>query len=209
VAQAVKRALDVAVSAVGLVLTSPFMLAAALAVKLNSHGPVIYRGPRVGRDGRIFQIYKIRTMRAGADASGPSVTSAGDDRVTSVGRLLRRTKADELPQLLNVLKGDMSLVGPRPEHPEFVKHYPPDLRDSLSVRPGMTGPSALAFIDEEEMLAGPDPNSAYIERIMPRKLALDREYVKTASFTGDLHILLRTALLVVRRPFTSRGTPRG
>jgi lipopolysaccharide/colanic/teichoic acid biosynthesis glycosyltransferase len=132
------------------------------------------------------------------------VTSAGDLRVTGVGRLLRRTKADELPQLLNVLKGEMSLVGPRPEHPDFVKHYPPDQRDSLSVRPGMTGPSAIAFIDEEAMLEGGDPEATYLERIMPRKLALDREYVRTATFGGDLRILLQTGALVVLRPFRAK-----
>jgi lipopolysaccharide/colanic/teichoic acid biosynthesis glycosyltransferase len=173
-------------------------------VKLNSGGPAFYRGPRVGRDGKVFQIYKLRTMQVGADGKGPAVTSAGDQRVTVVGRVLRRTKADELPQLLNVLKGDMSLVGPRPEHPEYVKHYPPDQRDSLKVRPGMTGPSALAFIDEEKMLEGADPEATYLERIMPRKLELDREYVRTASFGGDLRILLKTGALVVTRPFSSR-----
>jgi lipopolysaccharide/colanic/teichoic acid biosynthesis glycosyltransferase len=200
----VKRAFDVAVAGLGLVMTSPIILAAAVAVKLNSGGPAFYRGPRVGRDGKVFQIYKLRTMQVGADGKGPAVTSAGDQRVTVVGRVLRRTKADELPQLLNVLKGDMSLVGPRPEHPEYVKHYPPDQRDSLKVRPGMTGPSALAFIDEEKMLEGADPEATYLERIMPRKLELDREYVRTASFGGDLRILLKTGALVVTRPFNSR-----
>jgi lipopolysaccharide/colanic/teichoic acid biosynthesis glycosyltransferase len=200
----VKRAFDVAVAGLGLVMTSPIILAAAVAVKLDSGGPAFYRGPRVGRHGKVFQIYKLRTMQVGADGKGPAVTSAGDQRVTAVGRLLRRTKADELPQLLNVLKGDMSLVGPRPEHPEYVKHYPPDQRDSLKVRPGMTGPSALAFIDEEKMLEGADPEATYLERIMPRKLELDREYVRTASFGGDLRILLKTGALVVTRPFSSR-----
>jgi lipopolysaccharide/colanic/teichoic acid biosynthesis glycosyltransferase len=205
----VKRAFDVAVAGLGLVMTSPIILAAAVAVKLNSGGPAFYRGPRVGRDGKVFQIYKLRTMEVGADGKGPAVTSAGDQRVTAVGRLLRRTKADELPQLLNVLKGDMSLVGPRPEHPDYVKHYPLDQRDSLRVRPGMTGPSTLAFIDEEKMLEGGDPETTYLERIMPRKLALDREYVRTASFGGDLRILLKTGALVVTRPFSSkRQAPR-
>lgn len=198
-----KRAFDFAVSGLGLVMTSPIILAAAIAVKLDSGGPAFYKGPRVGRDGRIFQIYKLRTMQVGAERKGPAVTSAGDQRVTAVGRLLRRTKADELPQLLNVLRGDMSLVGPRPEHPEYVKHYPPDQRDSLKVRPGMTGPSSLAFIDEETLLEGGDPESTYLEQIMPRKLALDSEYVRTATFGGDLRILLKTARLVVLRPFSS------
>jgi lipopolysaccharide/colanic/teichoic acid biosynthesis glycosyltransferase len=203
----VKRAFDFAVSGLGLVMTSPIILAAAIAVKLDSKGPAFYQGPRVGRHGKVFQIYKLRTMQVGAEGIGPAVTASDDRRVTAVGRLLRRTKADELPQLLNVLKGEMSLVGPRPEHPEYVKHYPPDERDSLKVRPGMTGPSALAFIDEETMLEGGDPEATYLERIMPRKLALDREYVRTASFGGDLRILLQTGALVVVRQFRSRKQP--
>ncbi len=200
-----KRTFDVVVSGLGLVMTSPIVAVFAIAVKPNSRGPAFYRGPRVGLDGKVFQIYKLRTMQVGADGAGPAVTSATDQRVTAVGRLLRRTKADELPQLLNVLKGDMSLVGPRPEHPEYVKHYPPDQRESLTVRPGMTGLSALAFIDEERMLEGGDPESTYLQTIMPRKLALDREYVRTKSFSGDLKILLRTTALVLTRPFRPRS----
>jgi lipopolysaccharide/colanic/teichoic acid biosynthesis glycosyltransferase len=198
----VKRAFDVAIAGLGIVMTSPIILAAAVIVKLNSPGPAFYKGPRVGRNGEVFQIYKLRTMRVGAERQGPAVTSSGDRRITTAGRMLRRTKADELPQLLNVLKGDMSLVGPRPEHPEYVEHYPADQRYSLTVRPGMTGPSTLAFIDEEEMLKGGDPEATYLERIMPRKLALDIEYVRTASFAGDLRILARTGALVVRRVFS-------
>jgi lipopolysaccharide/colanic/teichoic acid biosynthesis glycosyltransferase len=199
-----KRAFDLTLSALGLAMTSPIILAAAVAVKLTSPGPAFYRGPRVGRDGMQFQIYKLRTMRVGADGQGPAVTSAGDRRVTAVGRLLRRTKADELPQLLNVVRGEMSLVGPRPEHPDYVKRYPEGQRHGLTVRPGMTGPTTLAFIDEEEMLDEGDPEATYLERIMPRKLALDLEYVRTATFAGDLRILLRTAVLVMARPFRPR-----
>jgi lipopolysaccharide/colanic/teichoic acid biosynthesis glycosyltransferase len=199
-----KRAFDLVVALLGLVATSPIILAAAVAVKLESSGPAFYSGPRVGRNGEPFRIHKLRTMRARADGLGPAVTAADDVRVTGVGRLLRRTKADELPQLFNVLKGEMSLVGPRPEHPDYVKRYTPEQRLGLSVRPGMTGPSAIAFIDEEEILRGGDPETTYVKVVMPQKLALDLDYVRTATFAGDLRILLATARLVVRRAFGSR-----
>ena len=130
----IRRGVDLAVGLLGLVMTSPVVAAAALAVKLDSPGPAFYNGPRVGRGERQFQIHKLRTMRAGA--AGPAVTAGDDVRVTRVGRLLRRTKIDELPQLLNVVKGDMSLVGPRPEHPRYVERYTPEQRRLLTVRPG-------------------------------------------------------------------------
>jgi lipopolysaccharide/colanic/teichoic acid biosynthesis glycosyltransferase len=198
-----KRAFDLGVAAVGLVLTSPVILAAALAVKLSSPGPAFYRGPRVGRHGGQFEIHKLRTMLIGAERTGPAVTAGDDPRVTDVGRVLRRMKIDELPQLWNVLKGDMSLVGPRPEHPDYVERYTPDQRRLLAVRPGMTGPSALAFIDEEEELKGGAPEQKYVDDLMPRKLELELSYVEHATFRSDLGILLKTAALVLRRPFAS------
>jgi lipopolysaccharide/colanic/teichoic acid biosynthesis glycosyltransferase len=188
-----KRAFDVAAASVGLIVTSPFLLVAAIAVKLSSPGPVLYRGVRVGRSGHTFYILKLRTMRVGADAQGPALTSSGDLRVTPVGRYLRRTKFDEVPQLVNVLRGEMSLVGPRPEHPDFVKQYSEEQRRVLTVRPGITGPSSLAFMREEEMLTDADPVDQYVSSIMPRKLALDLDYVRTATFAGDLKILWSTA----------------
>jgi lipopolysaccharide/colanic/teichoic acid biosynthesis glycosyltransferase len=196
-----KRALDITCATLGLVVTSPLVLVAALLVKLGSQGSVFYRGVRVGRDGREFSIYKIRSMSAGADRQGPAVTAAKDQRVTKIGRLLRRTKVDEIPQLFNVLRGDMSLVGPRPEHPGYVKLYTPEQREVLSVRPGLTGPAAVAFLDEERMLEGADPESTYVSVIMPQKLALDLAYVRTHTFRGDLAIIGKTALLVLRRAF--------
>lgn len=199
-----KRAFDLAVALIGLVITSPIVLVAAIAVRLESPGPAFYSGPRVGREGALFRIHKLRTMRAGADGIGPAVTAADDTRVTSVGRLLRRTKADELPQLVNVLKGEMSLVGPRPEHPGYVEHYTPEQRAVLSVRPGMTGPTALAFIDEEQILSGGDAEALYLKEVMPQKLALDMNYVSTATFGGDLRILFKTARLLLRRPLPAR-----
>lgn len=199
-----KRLLDVAVSALALVITSPVLAAAAVAVKLESSGPAIYKGARAGRDGREFHILKVRTMRV--DPSGPGVTAGDDPRITRVGRFLRRTKIDEVPQLWNVLKGDMSLVGPRPEDPRYVAHYTPEQRQVLTVRPGITGPTALAFIDEEELLRGGDPEATYVERVMPRKLAVDLDYVRGRSFGGDLRILGRTALAVAGRPFRRGST---
>jgi lipopolysaccharide/colanic/teichoic acid biosynthesis glycosyltransferase len=132
------------------------------------------------------------------------VTAGNDPRITTVGRILRRTKVDELPQLLNVLRGDMSLVGPRPEHPEFVARYTPEQRRVLAVRPGITGPAALAFVDEEERLRGDDPEAAYLAHLMPQKLAVDLEYVESATVGGDLRILGRTLLVVARRALGSR-----
>jgi len=196
----VKRAFDFGVSLGGLVVLSPLLAVAAALVKLSSPGPALYRGARVGRDGRTFQILKLRTMRIGADTLGPAVTTAADARITPVGRFLRRTKFDEVPQLVNVVRGEMSLVGPRPEHPDFVKHYSEDQRKVLSVRPGLTSPAALAYIREEEMLADADPVAQYMTTIMPQKLALDLDYLRTATFVGDLRIIGRTlARVIVRR----------
>jgi len=196
----VKRVFDFGVALGGLIVLSPLLLAAAGLVRLSSPGPALYRGVRVGRDGRTFQILKLRTMRTGADTQGPAVTTAADARVTPVGRFLRQTKFDEVPQLVNVLRGDMSLVGPRPEHPDFVKHYSEEQRRVLSVRPGLTSPAALAYIREEEMLADADPVAQYVTTIMPRKLALDLDYIRDATFPGDLKIIGRTlARVIVRR----------
>lgn len=195
-----KRAFDVGVALGGLVVLSPLLAVAAGLVKLSSAGPALYRGVRVGRDGRTFQILKLRTMRTGADTHGPAITTAADARITPVGRFLRRSKFDEVPQLVNVLRGEMSLVGPRPEHPDFVKHYSEDQRRVLSVRPGLTSPAALAYIREEEMLADADPVAQYVATIMPQKLALDLDYIRDATFAGDLKIIGRTlARVIVRR----------
>ncbi len=205
-----KRLFDLAVSGAGLVMTSPILLAAAIAVKADTPGPAFYSGLRVGKDGRTFRIFKLRTMRPGADQAGPAVTAGGDVRITRVGRFLRRTKIDELPQLLNVLRGEMSLVGPRPEHPDYVAHYTPEQRRVLAVRPGMTGPTALAFVDEEELLRGTDPAAAYVTHVLPQKLAVDLEYVDRASLKGDMAILGRTVYVVLRRTLGFRErTKRG
>src|SRR5437867_1174639 len=145
-----RRLIDIIVSLILLVLLSPVLVLAALAVKASSKGPALYLGLRVGLGGRVFGMYKFRTMIVGADALGPGITAREDPRVTSVGRILRSTKIDELPQLLNVLKGDMTLVGPRPEAPSFVERYTPEQRRILDVRPGITGLAQLRYTGEEE-----------------------------------------------------------
>jgi lipopolysaccharide/colanic/teichoic acid biosynthesis glycosyltransferase len=193
-----ERAIDVALSLPALVAASPLMAAAAVAIKLDSRGPVFYHGMRAGRDGVPFRIHKLRTMRAGA--GGPSVTAGDDPRITRVGRVLRRTKLDELPQLLNVVKGDMSLVGPRPEHPDYVAHYTPRQRRLLSVRPGLTGPATLAYLDEEEQLRGGGAETNYLEHVLPLKLELELDYLERATARSRAAILLRTAGAVLRRP---------
>ncbi|HYM66092.1 MAG TPA: sugar transferase [Patescibacteria group bacterium] len=196
-----KRAFDLTGAMIGLILTSPILLVAAIAVKLGSPGPAFYSGPRVGRGGTVFEIHKLRSMKIGAADSGPSVTAAGDPRVTPAGRFLRRTKIDELPQLWNVVKGEMSLVGPRPEHPDFVARFTERERRLLSVRPGMTGPAALEFHDEERRLRVADPVDTYVHEVLPRKLEIELGYLDSAGFVSDLVILARTLWLVLRRLF--------
>ncbi len=194
-----KRAFDLVAAGAGLVVTSPVLAAAAVAVKLDDpSGPIFFRQVRVGQGGRTFRILKFRSMRV--STGGPEVTSAADDRITNVGRLLRRTKLDELPQLVNVLVGDMSLVGPRPEVPRYVAEWPAAARTViLSVRPGITDPGSIEFRHEEtELAAAADPERHYVDVILPRKVALYEEYVRTRSFLGDLAILLRTAAAVAR-----------
>ena len=196
-----KRGFDIVAATLGLIVTSPLIAVAALAVKLDSPGPALFSGPRVGRDGVVFRMHKLRTMGAGADKAGPAVTAGDDPRVTKVGRFLRRTKIDELPQLWNVVRGEMSLVGPRPEHPDYVARYTAEQRRLLAFRPGITGPAALEFIDEERVLSGGDGEAKYVEEVMPKKLALELRYVERATFASDLAILARTAARVLRRPF--------
>jgi lipopolysaccharide/colanic/teichoic acid biosynthesis glycosyltransferase len=194
-----KRALDLLISGLGLLLLCPLLLFLALWIKLDSRGPVLYRGRRVGREGRPFLMYKFRTMVQGAERSGPAVTYRDDPRITRAGRFLRRTKLDELPQLLNVLKGEMSLVGPRPEDPSYAALYTPEQRQVLSVKPGITGPTQLEYRDEASMLDGNSVDEEYVTRLMPEKLKLDLEYVRSRSLKLDLKILWRTATTLLFR----------
>lgn len=189
-----KRLLDVGVSAAALVLLSPLLLLMAIWIKLDSPGPVVFRQTRVGRFGRPFTIYKFRSMRAEGAPGAPAITPAGDSRITNAGRFLRKWKLDELPQLMNVLVGDMSLVGPRPEVPGYVELYPADQRTLvLSVRPGITDEASIEFRDEGTLLAGADdPQQLYIEQILPRKLQIYADYARHHTMLGDLFIVLRT-----------------
>lgn len=186
------RALDVMVALIGVALTLPISIAIALAIIRESGRPVFYRGWRVGRGGKIFKIYKFRSMVSAPNVSGGAITTAGDSRVTRVGRFLRRTKLDELPQLLNVLRGDMSLVGPRPEHPNYVRLYTKDQRRVLSVRPGVTGVASLRYRNEEELLCGDDPEALYRTVIMPDKLRIELAYLERRSFWSDLGLIVAT-----------------
>jgi lipopolysaccharide/colanic/teichoic acid biosynthesis glycosyltransferase len=182
-----------------LVVLSPLLLGIAVAVRLTSPGPVIFRQVRVGREGRPFRIYKFRTMTHSASTGSEEVSPAGDPRVTRVGRVLRKWYLDELPQFVNVLKGDMSLVGPRPETPEFVALYTPHERRVLTVRPGLVGPSTLAFMDEADQLAdADDPLEHYRQVLVHERARLDLSYLEHRSFGYDLRLLTRQAVAIVR-----------
>lgn len=191
-----KRVFDVVIAGLGLLLLSPLLLGLALWVRLDSPGPALFRQERVGRFGRTFRIHKFRTMVDGA--SGPQITVGADARITRAGAWLRAKKLDELPQLIDVLVGDMSLVGPRPEVPRYVALYPDALRDKvLSVRPGITDPVSLAHADESAQLArAADPEREYVEVLMPAKLRAAAAYAEHATLATDLQVLLRTVRLL-------------
>jgi lipopolysaccharide/colanic/teichoic acid biosynthesis glycosyltransferase len=196
----VKRALDVAIAGAGLVMTAPVLAAAAVAIKLESPGPVLFKQRRTGRGRQPIQTLKLRTMVVDAERSGPQVTAGGDPRITRVGRWLRRTKLDELPQLWNVVRGDMSLVGPRPEVARYTDLYPPEWEPVFSVRPGLTDLASLTFRDEESLLATADDRErAYTEVIMPMKLELALDSVARSSPAHDLGLIGRTILALVDR----------
>lgn len=187
-----KRLFDIAASGLGLLVLAPVLLAVALLVKLTSTGPVFYCAIRVGRYGRPFTLLKFRSMVVGADTQGPHITAVDDPRITRIGHFLRRTKLDELPQLINVLRGDMSIVGPRPEDPQFVALYTEEQRQVLSVRPGITSLASVKYRDEEAMLAGMDVERYYVECVLPAKLAIDLEYVRHGNLWRDVLIILMT-----------------
>lgn len=192
-----KRSLDIACSGAGLVLLSPLLAVVALAVRFSSQGPTLFRQRRVGRDGRAFDILKFRSMRP--DVGGPAVTASGDRRVTSLGRFLRGTKLDELPQLWNVLVGDMSLVGPRPEVPEFVARFPADYARILAVRPGITDFAALEYLDEEAVLASSAESGVHLRRTRaPRQDCLLPPVPGADVAPDDLGILMRTVAALLR-----------
>jgi lipopolysaccharide/colanic/teichoic acid biosynthesis glycosyltransferase len=196
---ALKRLLDVAGAAVGLVMLAPLFAGTAIAIKIDSPGPIMFRQERVGRNGRPFRIFKFRTMAAGGASAGLTLTVRDDKRITSIGSFLRKTKIDELPQLLNVLAGSMSLVGPRPEVPEFMKFYTPEQRAILlSMRPGITDYASILFRDENSLLdQTQDPVDVYRYQIMPIKFIYYERYGRNIGVVNDLRIILATVLMLV------------
>lgn len=195
----VRRCLDTTVALLGLLLTSPIMLAAAIAIKLGSPGPVIFRQVRVGRGGRPFDILKFRTMRQDAERHGGQLTVGADARVTAVGGFLRAWKVDELPQLVNVVRGEMALVGPRPEVPRYVALYSAEQRKVLAVRPGITDPASIKYRSESEVMAAQaEPERYYIEVLMPQKLQINLDYLARRSLASDFGVILATAAAVLK-----------
>ncbi|MBV6396448.1 MAG: hypothetical protein HFACDABA_02046 [Anaerolineales bacterium] len=194
-----KRGFDIFLSALGLLFLAPFFGLIAILIKREDAGPVFFHGSRVGLGGREFNILKFRTMREAPESyNGPRVTARNDQRVTPLGRWLRDTKLNELPQLWNVLKGEMSLVGPRPEDPQIAAEWPEEVRrEILSIRPGVTSPASISYRNEEERLSADDPIAQYLHEILPDKMRLDRLYIRHHSFLGDLDILFWTAIALL------------
>lgn len=189
----VKRVFDIVVSAAALLVLSPLLVLLGLAVAMSSPGGAFFRQVRVGRAGKEFYLLKFRSMRPGSEAQGQITVGGRDPRITRIGFFLRKSKLDELPQLINVLLGDMSLVGPRPEVPKYVARYSPEQRKVLSVRPGITSAASIAYMDENELLGNSlEPERTYVDVVLPAKLALDLKYVKDRGFFQDLSIILRT-----------------
>jgi len=194
-----KRGVDVLAGVLGLLVLSPLLLVLAFAVRVSSGSPVLFVQERVGRRGRPFRLLKFRTMRQASD-SGLLITGSGDPRVTRVGRFLRATKLDELPQLVNLLRGEMSLVGPRPEVPRYVEDYSADQRRILEARPGLTDPATILFRNEESLLGSVEDTRKeryYREKILPVKLAMNQEYLERASLPYDMLLVMRTLLAVL------------
>ncbi|HDJ30531.1 sugar transferase [bacterium] len=195
-----KRLFDIVFSFLGLVLLFPVFIIVALMVKLDSKGPVFYKGLRIGRWGKPFWIYKFRTMVPGADKIGGPSTAADDPRLTKVGKFLRKYQLDELPQLINVLKGEMSFVGPRPEVPQYIELLSKEEKEKiLSVRPGMTDYASLWNFHEGEILKGsPDPEKVYLEKIRPKKIKLQLKYIEDQSFWLDIKLILKTIFKIFK-----------
>jgi lipopolysaccharide/colanic/teichoic acid biosynthesis glycosyltransferase len=187
-----KRAFDLVVALLGLVLLSPLMAIAALLVKLDSNGPIFFRQERMGKRFRPFFIYKFRTMVQDAPQMGSLITCGDDPRITRIGRFLRKTKIDEVPQLINILKGEMSLVGPRPEIRQYVELFRQDYQEILKVRPGITDLASLKYRDEAALLGNENAADVYVTRILPDKIKLAKEYIKNSSLFFDLTLIVQT-----------------
>lgn len=194
-----KRATDIVLSACALAVLWPLLLLIALAIWIDDPGPVFYRQVRVGRNGKTFRIFKFRSMVMDADKKGLAITVGRDSRITRVGAVLRKTKLDELAQLLNVFLGQMSFVGPRPEVPKYVELYTPYQRQVLLVRPGITDYASIAYRNENDLLAGaPNPETMYIEQIMPDKIELNMKYLREISPLADIRLILKTIVAVIK-----------
>lgn len=189
----IKRIFDIVASGLGIIVLSPILLIIALIIKKESDGPVFFKQIRVGEKGRNFEILKYRTMVVDAEKMGRQITVGNDNRITKIGGFLRKYKLDELPQLINVFKGDMSLVGPRPEVPRYVEMYNEEQRKVLDVKPGITDLASIRYRDENELLGtAEDPEDMYINTIMPDKLALNLEYINKSNVFFDIYIILKT-----------------
>lgn len=204
-----KRLFDVIAAALGLVVAAPVLLLAAVGIRWSSPGPILYHARLVGRSGRPFTMYKLRTMHLHRRAANGIITAQHDQRVFPFGRLLRRLKIDELPQLVNVVRGDMAIVGPRPQHPDIVRrYYTPAQRETLRVRPGLASPGSLYDSVRGEMIVGnEDPERAYVERLLPLVLALDLVYLRRASLGYDVAIIGRTMAYILASLFGRSPTP--
>jgi lipopolysaccharide/colanic/teichoic acid biosynthesis glycosyltransferase len=195
----IKRGFDLAAASIGLILASPVLLAVAALVAVRMGGPVFFRQTRVGKNGRKFKLIKFRTMSVSPGAAKDAFEPGNPGRVTPLGRFLRKTKLDEWPQLLNVIRGEMSLVGPRPEVPSWIEAYPEKWAIVHGVRPGITDPAALIYRREEKLLSGsPDPERTYRDVILPHKLALYEDYIKNRSFFLDVKIIVKTGLALFK-----------
>ena len=192
-----QRGFDLAFTVPGLIVLSPLLLVLSAAVKVSDGGPVFYRGQRMGKGGRLFSLLKFRTMVVDADKLGAGVTVAGDRRITPIGRLFRKYKLDELPQLLNVVAGDMSLVGPRPEDHRVIARYSPKELEVLQFRPGITSPASLHFRDEQSLLTGPDWERQYFSDILPKKIDMELKYFPHRTIPSDFVIIMRTLIRIL------------
>jgi lipopolysaccharide/colanic/teichoic acid biosynthesis glycosyltransferase len=187
-----KRLFDLFWSVIGLVCLSPLLGVLALLVKISDGGPVFYKARRVGRRGKIFYLLKFRTMVVDADREGAGITNKHDDRITPMGRFLRKTKLDELPQLFNVARGELSLVGPRPEDPRYTALYNTEQKWILEFKPGITSAASLFFKDESSLLSGPNWEDIYVQSVLPKKIALDLEYFGRNTVWSDFLLILKT-----------------
>lgn len=192
-----KRLFDIFFSALGIIICIPFFIIAAILVKLDSSGPIIFTQERIGKDFKPFKIYKFRTMKKVGEQDGPKITIKGDNRITGIGRLLRKYKIDELPQLFNVLKGDMSFVGPRPEISEYVNLFKTAYEKLLSIRPGITDPASICYSNEEILLSGSDNwEENYRKIVLPEKIKLSLQYVDNHNIITDLRLIVKTILKI-------------